>query len=218
MAMTAARSARKPASVERRGKPSHRDDLRAELLSEAVKVVASEGHEGLSIRKLAEAIGVSPAAPYNHFPDRRSLLLAVALEGYNRMFNDTDFVDGQSDDRGTQASEPLFQSFMAFIRFAMTQPHLFTLMYESELVRPTLAPELGEAQDRGFQILRREIARLAPELSEREQSVRVATIWSAVFGFAMQANRAMLRHQAPEPAPDDLAPEVVKQALRLLAS
>lgn len=183
-----------------------------------MNVVAREGHENLSIRKLAEAIGVSPAAPYNHFPDRRSLLLAVALEGYSRMFNDTNFVHRHIDARSDQSTEPLFRSFLAFIRFAMTQPHLFTLMYESELVRPTLAPELGEAQDRGFQILRREIDRLAPELDERERSVRVATIWSAVFGFAMQANRAMLRHQAPEPAPDDLAPEVVKQALRLLSA
>jgi AcrR family transcriptional regulator len=216
--MSSTHAALKPASAERRGKPSHRDDLRAELLAEAVNVVEREGHEGLSIRKLAEAIGVSPAAPYNHFPDRRSLLLAVALEGYARMFNETDFVEGQAGLGTDRASEPLFQSFLAFIRFAMTQPHLFTLMYESELVRPTLAPELGEAQDRGFQLLRREIARLAPNLDEHQQSVRVATIWSAVFGFAMQANRAMLRHQAPEPAPDDLAPEVVRQALRLLAA
>ncbi len=217
--MPSDRTPAKSALAERRGKPSHRDDLRNELLAEAVKVVAADGHEGLSIRKLAEAIGVSPAAPYNHFPDRRSLLLAVALEGYIRMFDETGSGMPDPDDADEDASpERLFQSFVAFIRFAMTQPHLFTLMYESELVRPMLAPELGEAQDRGFQFLRREIARLAPDLTEHERSVRVATIWSAVFGFAMQANRAMLRHQAPEPAPHDLAPEVVRQALRLLAA
>lgn len=202
------------APVERRGQPSHREDLRAELLAAALEVVARESHESLSIRKLAEAVGVSPGAPYHHFPDRRSLLLAVALEGYDQMFRET-FFDAAETDRST---EPLFQSFTAFIRFAVTKPHLFTLMYESELVRPSLSPELGKAQDVGFQILRREIARIAPQLSEHERSIRVATIWSAVFGFAMQANRAMLRHQAPEPAPESLAPEVVRQALRLLES
>jgi AcrR family transcriptional regulator len=216
--MTSGLSPSKSVSTERRGRPSHRDDLRAELVAAALDVVIREGHEGLSIRKLAEAIGVSPGAPYNHFPDRRSLLIAVALEGYGRMFNETDFIDGHRDEHPARSTEPLFRSFIGFIRFAMTQPHLFTLMYESELVRPTLAAELGEAQDRGFQTLRREIGRLTPELDEHERSVRIATIWSAVFGFAMQANRAMLRHQAPEPAPDDLAPEVVRQALRLLTT
>lgn len=186
------------------------------MIAAALDVVVREGHEGLSIRKLAETIGVSPAAPYNHFPDRRALLIAVALEGYGRMFNETDFIDSEKGSHPERSTEPLFRSFLGFIRFAMTQPHLFTLMYESEVVRPALAPELGEAQDRGFQMLRREIGRLAPELDEHERSVRIATIWSAVFGFAMQANRAMLRHQAPEPAPDDLAPEVVRQTLRLL--
>lgn len=210
--MSATLSSPDPASPERRGKPSHREDLRSELLAAALDVVAREGHEGLSIRKLAEAVGVSPGAPYHHFPDRRSLLLAVALEGYDRMFRETAFGSPLS---GTSA-EPLFRTFTAFIRFAVTEPHLFTLMYESELVRPTLSPELGRAQDVGFQLLRREIARVAPHLNEHERSIRIATIWSAIFGFAMQANRAMLRHQAPEPAPDELAPEVVKQALRLL--
>lgn len=134
------------------------------------------------------------------------------------MFQETGAETNFSDNDSDPSAERLFQSFLAFIRFAMTQPHLFTLMYESELVRPTLAPELGKAQDQGFQLAHREIARLAPDLNEHERSVRVATIWSAVFGFAMQANRAMLRHQEPEPAPDDLAPEVVRQALRLLAA
>ena len=32
-----------------------------------------------------EMVKVSPGAPYHHFPDRRSLLLAVALKGYQRL-------------------------------------------------------------------------------------------------------------------------------------
>lgn len=198
--------------TERRGQPSHREDLRGELLDAACRFVAREGHEGLSMRKLAEEVGVSPGAPYHHFPDRRALLIAVALEGYRAMFEKTALPSG---DHG-RGRAGLSHSFLNFIRFAVENPHMFTLMYESELVRPQLASELAEAQEQGFQFLRGEVAVLGRHLSEHERSIRVATIWSAIFGFALQSNRAMLRAYPLEPAPDDLACDVVQQALRLI--
>lgn len=212
--------ARKAVQQERRGQPSHREDLRRELLDAGVRFVIREGHEGLSIRKLAEEVGVSPGAPYHHFPDRRALLTAIALEGYATMFRQTQVdpstLDVQSDDRADRVERTLFHTFVNFIRFAGENPHMFTLMYESELVRPSLSPELEQAQDIGFQLLRQEVEQLADHLDVRERSIRTATMWSAIFGYAMQFNRAMVRGFPQEPAPDELASEVVKQALRLL--
>ena len=197
---------------ELRGQPSHREDLRGELLAAAVALVEREGHEGLSMRKLADEVGVSPGAPYHHFADRRALLTAVALEGYQAMLNLTAISEGGGED----ARGNLFNTFVSFIRFAEEHPHMFTLMYESELVRPKLSPELAGAQEVGFQFLRALVAKVTGHLTEDERAVRIATIWSAVFGFALQSNRAMIRAYPLEPAPDQLAPEIVRQALRLI--
>ena len=197
---------------ELRGQPSHREDLRGELLAAAVALVEREGHEGLSMRKLADEVGVSPGAPYHHFADRRALLTAVALEGYRAMLNLTAVSEGGGED----ARANLFNTFVSFIRFAEEHPHMFTLMYESELVRPKLSPELAGAQEVGFQFLRALVAKVTGHLTEDERAVRIATIWSAVFGFALQSNRAMIRAYPLEPAPDQLAPEIVRQALRLI--
>ena len=197
---------------ELRGQPSHREDLRGELLAAAVALVEREGHEGLSMRKLADEVGVSPGAPYHHFADRRALLTAVALEGYRAMLNLTAVSEGGGED----ARGNLFNTFVSFIRFAEEHPHMFTLMYESELVRPKLSPELAGAQEVGFQFLRALVAKVTGHLTEDERAVRIATIWSAVFGFALQSNRAMIRAYPLEPAPDQLAPEIVRQALRLI--
>jgi len=41
-------------------------------------------------------------------------------------------------------------------------------------------------------------------------------MWSAIFGFALQSNRAMIRTPGHEPAPMELANEVVNLAIRLL--
>lgn len=154
---------------------------------------------------------MSPGAPYHHFPDRRSLLVAVALEGYRTMFEASE----QAAAASTESA--LFINLLHFIRFAAANSNMFTLMYESELVRPRLSPELAEAQDVGFRLLRSEVIAATQHLSEYERSLRIATIWSAIFGFALQTNRAMLRGQPMEPMPDELAPEIVRQALRLLA-
>lgn len=197
---------------ELRGQPSHREDLRGDLLAAAVLFVEREGHEGLSMRKLADEVGVSPGAPYHHFADRRALLTAVALEGYEAMLDQTEL----KEDNGEDPRNLLFSTCVSFIRFAEQNPHMFTLMYESELVRPKLSPELAGAQEVGFQFLRGLVGKVTGHLTEDQRAVRIATIWSAVFGYALQSNRAMIRAYPLEPAPDELAPEIVRQALRLL--
>ena len=59
----------------------HHGALRETLLAAAIEVVARQGADALSLRGLAQAVGVSSAAPYRHFPDRAALLAAVAAEG-----------------------------------------------------------------------------------------------------------------------------------------
>ena len=53
----------------------------------AVKAAAAEiersGYENLSLRELAASLGVSRAAPYRHFVDRRALLSALAADGFD---------------------------------------------------------------------------------------------------------------------------------------
>ncbi len=196
---------------ERRGRPSHREDLRQELLDAARAFIVREGYESLSMRRLAEEIGVSSAAPYHHFPDRRALLLAVAVDGYRLMFEES--LLGAAS---TEPREMLRALLLDFLRFASENRRLFALMYESELVREGLAPEIQEAQDRGFRRLHEVMLAVAPNLSDRERGIRMATLWCAVFGFALQTNRAMIRTPQPEPERDELGKELVAQALRLL--
>ena len=43
------------------------------------------GIEALSLRKLAEQVGVSRTATYHHFKDKHDLLCAVAAEGFSAL-------------------------------------------------------------------------------------------------------------------------------------
>jgi AcrR family transcriptional regulator len=56
-------------------------DLREQILLEAKHLFIEQGYHGLSMRQIAEAVGVSKAALYYHFRDKEELFLAI-LEIY----------------------------------------------------------------------------------------------------------------------------------------
>jgi AcrR family transcriptional regulator len=56
-------------------------DLRPLILTTAKHLFIKQGYHGLSMRQLAEAVGVSKAALYYHFRDKEELLLAI-LDAY----------------------------------------------------------------------------------------------------------------------------------------
>ena len=60
----------------------HHGDLRAAILTEAARLVAERGADGVSLRELAREAGVSHAAPAHHFTDRRGLFTALAAQGF----------------------------------------------------------------------------------------------------------------------------------------
>ncbi len=50
---------------------------REHILEEATRLFVAEGYVGLSMRRLAEQVGVSKAGLYYHFKDKESLFLAI---------------------------------------------------------------------------------------------------------------------------------------------
>lgn len=56
-------------------------DLRQQILDAAKRLFIQHGYHGLSMREIAETLGVSKAALYYHFKDKEELLLAI-LDSY----------------------------------------------------------------------------------------------------------------------------------------
>jgi AcrR family transcriptional regulator len=153
----------------------HHGDLRRALVEAGLTLLAEKGAPGLGLRELARAVGVSPAAPYRHFADRKALLEAVAAEGFGR------FVAVMAEARqGVFEDEQLAAMAFAYVRFALDQPPLFRLMFSSEL-HPYRDPELRQAADAAYATIAVAAAR-----EDRAAPAEVAvTCWSFVHGLAM---------------------------------
>ena len=126
-------------------KPYHKEDLRGDLLKAGRAWIEANGHVGLSMRTLSQQVGVSPGAPYHHFPDRRAFLLALALDGFREMLAQSQGIAASRADPGAK----LHAMGTEFIRFAEENPRLVDLMYESELTSPALDEELLAFQQQG---------------------------------------------------------------------
>ena len=75
---------RRRASRATAPKPYHHGDLRRVLIDAALQLVGEGGAEAVSVREAARRAGVSPGAPFRHFPSRDALMQAVAEEAQRR--------------------------------------------------------------------------------------------------------------------------------------
>jgi len=125
----------------------HHGDLRAALVTRATEVVATGGVDGLSLRELARDLGVSHGAPSRHFPDKQSLLDAVALNGFG-MLRDV-LLEALDDRRSDPFADQLVGLALAYVRFATGKPSLLAVMFAAKHRREAPS-ELRSAVDETF--------------------------------------------------------------------
>ncbi|MCG7310169.1 TetR/AcrR family transcriptional regulator [Brachybacterium sp. ACRRE] len=105
----------------------HHGDLPATLVRTAIAMLDADGDTHLSLRAVAREAGVSSAAPYRHFPDRRALLDAVSAVGFEDLMAALTAEHPQPED-----ASQLADGAVAYVRFALGRPGLFRVMFLGE--------------------------------------------------------------------------------------
>lgn len=109
--------------------PYHHGDLRRTLLEAAAASIEKSGVEALSLRQLARDAGVSHAAPSRHFRDKQALLDALAEDGFNRLTASLDEATRSAATTPTAARRRFEDLARSYIRFALANPTLLSLMF-----------------------------------------------------------------------------------------
>jgi AcrR family transcriptional regulator len=115
-----------PAERAEEDRGYHHGDLRHALVAAAVALIEEQGLEAVSVRALARRLGVSPGAPFRHFPSRTALLTAVAEEAQDRLMEAVALAQGQAP-----AADPLdvFRAIgEGFLRWAFSNPTHFQVI------------------------------------------------------------------------------------------
>jgi AcrR family transcriptional regulator len=168
-------------AMPRVARPYHHGDLRNAFIREAAKLVESDGVHALTLRELSRRLGVSHAAPTNHFADKSALLAELAAQGFDEL--------AQEISRAPSGRSPevrLRELGRAYVRFARRRPGHFRVMFGSELPEP--APKhLAETRARSLSTFRETVVAAMPEGRARSpQRIREAMFlaWAVVHGAA----------------------------------
>jgi AcrR family transcriptional regulator len=156
-------------------------DLCEACLNEAMAIINTSGVEKLSLREVARRLGVSHQAPYHHFASRDHLLAEIVRRAYGE-FAAALRSAPQSDD---PAADALAMGFV-YVRFALTEPLKYRLMFGGSLPDPHAHPEMMHGARDAFEILRTTLARLSEARSETPQREIIDSealfVWSSLHG------------------------------------
>jgi len=161
----------------------HHGDLRNALVSEALQLLEQEGHSDFTLRDLAHRVGVSAAALYAHFADKRALLAAIATAGFIQLREALDAAIRSDSDLADQ----FLHMGSAYVRFGMDHPALYKLMFASEelTAKSDEYPELEAAADAAYGLLTGMLERMQRRgiLRAGDPEADGLSVWAHVHGL-----------------------------------
>jgi AcrR family transcriptional regulator len=172
-------------TATRRANPTYYGgDLRRDLLDAALDLIAREGPSAVSLRSLARRLGVSHAAPANHFPDKAALFTAIAVEGFTLL---SQAITDEAGRLGPAAGagQRFRAAGRAYTGFAVAHPAHFAVMWQRDLLHPD-DPDLAAAGDRTFELLLAGVRDIQAEgwAAGSEPQTVAYLAWSVVHGLA----------------------------------
>jgi AcrR family transcriptional regulator len=141
----------------------------------AEKQFAAHGPDGVTMRELADALGVSSMTPYRYFKDKDSILAAVRTRAFNR------FAEAMESTHGVKS-----ESGNAYLDFALANPAAYRLMFDVN--QPTFGdyPDLVAAMHRA-RLTMGDGLRLLAAAGRFKGDVELAAhvFWSTMHGAVM---------------------------------
>jgi AcrR family transcriptional regulator len=104
-----------------------------EIVEAARDLLESEGPAALSMRRVAERLGIKAPSLYKHLPDKHALEAALISRGFAEFAEHAERAPEDLDD----PIEALGRSYRTFAR---QHPHLYRLMTEQPLPRERIEP------------------------------------------------------------------------------
>ena len=147
-------------------KQYHHGNLNADLLARAPELIVELGLDGFTLRELARRIGVSHAAVYRHFADKRELLASLSIAGH-RLF--AEHLRGCVQ---SSLTSTLREMALGYLRWAHENPGHYRVMFGPRLNEDGKFAELESAIEETLQSVN-EVFRAAGFDPERARDLSV---------------------------------------------
>lgn len=158
----------------------HHGALRDALVDAGETLARADGLDGVTVRRIAAACGVSAAAVYRHFPSGDHLMAAVAQRAREIMARDMFARLAAAEDRAP--IDRLREVGESYIAFALAEPQLFSLVSMPMTTPPDRVDDPNAAD-----LLRDIVLELEPPGAVDEQRVasRMMLAQASAHGLAV---------------------------------
>lgn len=193
-----------PARPPRVKKSYHHGNLRHDLVAAALEIIKRRGADGLTLRAVANRLGVTPTAPYRHFASKGALLAALASDGFTQLLDEVRTATAEA------GADPLLRYealAVGYVRFATAHPAHFRIMYGPQVDFDDVAvPERRAA----FKMLTDaiEACQAAGLASPGDSWVIANQAWAYAHGLVTLHSHGILRRSIGVPALIELARDI----------
>jgi AcrR family transcriptional regulator len=162
-----------------RKKSYHHTDLKKALFLACHRLLRKTDPDKISLRTLADEIGVSHAAIYRHFKDREALLEVMATYGFERLAK----AQKSALMREKTAELGFLKAGVAYILFAIRNPYYYKIMFLTKRSNPS--DELKRSRLRSYSILVNACKNYLAEKDRSNDPREYALMaWSLVHGYS----------------------------------
>ena len=164
----------------------HRKNLRGDLIEAGIALVAKEGLEGFSLRKVAGLCKVSHAAPYSHFGNKD-----VLLEEMQNYVSDNFSAELEKTIAKCKDKEALLMELgKSYLRFFSKHPNYFAFLFG----KSNIALDLTEGADpqknyRPYEIFKAAAAEFLERKNcpkEKRNDITIS-LWAFIHGITSLA-------------------------------
>jgi AcrR family transcriptional regulator len=118
--------------ARRRARRGEGDLLREQIIAATERLLVKTGdEEAVSIRAVAESVGVTPPSIYLHFRDKDELIFAICERHFARLDEFIEIEGSKSDD----PVESLILRGKAYVRFGIENPEPYRILFMSKGAR-----------------------------------------------------------------------------------
>ncbi|WP_437739256.1 TetR/AcrR family transcriptional regulator [Sorangium sp. So ce302] len=164
------------------------------MLEEALSLIEEQGNASFTLREVARRIGVSHAAPYRHFADKRALMTELSVQASAALGAR---ISAALEGAGGDLRARFLAAGFAYVAFALEHPAPFHVMYSGEVDVDDPRVAVATSQNLGVLLGFIEEAQRAGAFPPGDPWALAVPIWAMHHGLATLAASGALSKAGP---------------------
>jgi len=181
--------------------------FKGEIVEHAVELIQKHGMEGLTMRRLADRLGVRAVTIYSYYESKDHLYLAVLTKGFQLLYDDCRAA--YNSETGHLAR--LEAMMRAYLDFGVHKSNFYNLMftwhvpkyrdYVDTPMEPAARHELFESQKVYLFFIEavKELAEGVRPITDDEARELIIYFWSTLHGYIAGTNNNLLNYMHESP-------------------